>query len=148
MDEQQCYFPLSYCLQTLNKKIIGKITSMNPNSDENAIKSLINSLKYRFETIQKQLCRAVDATERIRTSLEREENVLLQKILRQEKFVRSKEKNVNEIKISLDDAENKMKVDKLAINNYQYSVNTAEHEVQMAQKAVDKSNKCRRRRRR
>jgi hypothetical protein len=134
--------------KTLNKKIIEKITSMNPNSDENVIKSLINSLKCRFETIQKQLCRAIDATERIRTSLEREETVLLQKIIRQEKFVRSKEKNVNEIKIGLENAEHKMKADELAINNYQHSVNTAEHEVQMAQKAVDKSNKCRRRRRR
>lgn len=139
--------PFLTAYTTLNKQIIEKIMLVNPNSDENTIKSLINSLQCRFETIPKQLRQASDASERIRRSLEHEEKVLLRKISRHEALVHSKEKDVNQTKTNLDDAEKKMKLDETAMNNYQQSVNAAQRNVDRAQQTVDKSDTCRRKRR-
>ncbi len=72
---------------------------MDPDSDEKAIKSLMNSIQCRFETVSKQLRQASIASERIRDSLQNEETTLLQKITRQVKLVHSKEKEVNQTKL-------------------------------------------------
>jgi hypothetical protein len=139
--------PFLTAYTTLNNKIIKKLMLSIPNSDEKTIKSLVNLLKCRFETVHTQLRRANDANVHIRNSLQHQENILLRRINSQEKLVRSKEKDVNETKISLENVENQIKVAELAKNDYQRSLNTAEHNVQTAQNAVDRSNKCRRRRR-
>jgi DNA repair exonuclease SbcCD ATPase subunit len=132
---------------TLNKNIIEKVISVNPDSNAKAIKSLINYLQCQFETIPKQLRRASDASKRIRDLFEREEKTLLQKIGSQEKRVQSKEKDVNDTKTKLEHSKKQVKDNEKAEEDYQKSVDAAQREVDAAQEAVNEYNKCRRRRR-
>jgi hypothetical protein len=139
--------PFLTAYTTLNNKIINKILLVNPDSDEETIKSLIDLLKCRYDTVHTQLRRSNDATEQIRSSLEHQQTILLRKKNSQENLVRSKEKDLRESNINLEHAEKQIKDAEIVTNDYQSSVNSANRDVQAAQNAVDKSNDCKRRRR-
>lgn len=140
--------PFISAYKTLSKNIVGKILSIDPETNSSGVKSLLEYLQCRFENIPKQLRRARDASEQIRTSYAREENSILQKVNNQEKRVSLKEKQVNDAKKKVDDTEKKMKMEEEIERDYQRSADAAQREVNAAEKEMRENDDCRRKRRR
>ncbi|CAF2516704.1 unnamed protein product [Rotaria sp. Silwood2] len=139
--------PYNAAYTTLNDKVIQRLLTVNIDSDETRIRTLVDSLVCASQNVQSKLSEATKASEQIRNSLDEEITQLTLSIVNQENKVRASQESVNQANINIQHAQQQVTTAEHAVRDKQNALNAAEHDMREAQKAVERARLCGRRRR-
>lgn len=139
--------PFSEASTTLNDNIIQKLVEADVDSDETAIRALIDSLVCASRKVQKKLSIATKASEDIRNSIDHHITQLVISITDQERNVHESQNAVNQANNDIQHTQEQVRLAEVAVQDKQHAFNVAERDRQEAQDAVDRARLCGRRRR-
>lgn len=131
----------------LNNKIVQPLLTVDINSDETAIRKLVDSLVCTSQNVQKKLTQAVKSSESMDNTLNEEITQLVLSISNQEKKVQESQESVNQFNNQIHHIQQQITVAEQAVQDKQHALNRAEHDVQEAQRAVERARLCQGRRR-
>ncbi|CAF2516654.1 unnamed protein product [Rotaria sp. Silwood2] len=140
--------PYHAAYTTLNEKIVRRLLTVNIDSDETTIGTLVDSLVCASRNVQNKLSEATNASEQIRNSLDEKIAQLVLLITNQENKVQESQQSVNQANINIEHAQQQVTTAENAVRDKQNALNAAEHDMHEAQKAVERARLCGGRRRR
>jgi len=126
----------------LNNEIVHKLLNIDSDSDETAVRILINSLICSSTNILNKLQTASKAIEEIVNTTDKHITQLLLDISNQEKHVYQSEQDVHQAQINLQHAQNQAIILQKSLHETQQSWNSANREVYYAYEEVAKARRC------
>ncbi|CAF1021089.1 unnamed protein product [Rotaria sordida] len=131
----------------LNEKIVQQLLTINIDSNQTTIRTLVDSLVCASRNVQNKLSEATKASEQIRNSLDEQIAQLVLSIVNQENKVQESQQSVNQANINIEHAQQQVTTAENTVRDKQNALNAAEHDMHEAQKAVERARLCGRRRR-
>ncbi|UJR06910.1 hypothetical protein I4U23_011199 [Adineta vaga] len=121
--------PYRTAYTTLNEEIVEKLLTVDAESDQASIQELVHSLICAAKNVHNQLHKATQATEKLRTAVDKQ---IIQLVL----SVSNQEEQIRQIQEAIHQANNNIHSAQLQINMAQTDVHHSQHSLSFANQAV------------